>query len=220
MAGLLIYKPQMVLGFLIIWVIWRQYKALAGFTVIALIWVGAFYLVYGSSPYASYLALSNDLFLLPYVPGFPGYLLLTIYGLFTTIFPIQGLTILRPTTLILSAILFLGLAWFAFRFRNKPILDRIPILVLALLLPLVATPYALLHDLIILIPAFILWARYTSSKPLLYSAIAVYLGGFFLTLVAALTKIAVVSVITIGLVVLIFLNLYRQQREPMTGDLS
>ena len=40
--------------------------------------------------------------------------------------------------------------------------------------------YALLHDLVVIIPVFILWARYSSSRILLYTAINVYIGCFII----------------------------------------
>lgn len=98
MAGLMIYKPQLVLGFLLIWIIWRKYKALAAFATVALLWAGSYLIINGISPFLTYLNASRDLVLLPYVPGFPGYLLLTIYGFFTTLFPIEALPIINPLT--------------------------------------------------------------------------------------------------------------------------
>jgi hypothetical protein len=215
MAGLMIYKPQLVLGFLLIWIVWRKYKALAAFATVTLLWAGAFYIIGGMAPYMAYISMSRDLVLLPYIPGFPGYLLLTFYGLLTTLFPIEALPIIRPVTTVLSGIFAIGLVWIAFRLRNKPILDRTPVLVLAILFPLGATPYALLHDMVILIPGFVLWARYASSRCLLYTVIAIYLGGFFLPLFAALTKVALMSILLIGLVALIFLWFYKQRNDAV-----
>lgn len=212
MSGLLLYKPQLVLGLALIWLIWRKYKALAGLALIALVWAGSILVIDGFAPYMTYLSASREFVLLPYIQGFPGYLLLTLYGLLATILPIQSLRIVDTINLIVSGVLLIGLVWLAYRSRNAPILERTPVIVLALLLPIVATPYALLHDLVILIPGFILWARYDKSRVLLYCAIAVYLASFFLPLLASTTKIALMSLITLGLVTSIFIWTYLQKR--------
>jgi hypothetical protein len=199
LAGLLIYKPQFVLGFIILWLIWRKFKALIAFVVIAAGWVGLFALINGFDLYRTYLQLSQVFMDLPYIPGFPNYLLVTFYGLLTSFFPHD----IQPVISFLSQSLFIisamGLAWLAYNLRKNDNYGRIPAIVAALILPLIATPYALLHDMVILIPAFVLWAIYSNSRYFIYISAFVYLGAFFLTLVAALTKIAWVSLLTMGL---------------------
>ncbi len=95
---------------------------------------------------------------------------------------------------------------------------RIPAIVGALLLPLLATPYALLHDMVILIPAYVLWAIYSNSRSFIYVSVSVYLGAFFLTLVAALTKIAWVSLLTMGL--FIAMIIWGFSRRTPSAELS
>lgn len=213
MAGLMIYKPQMVLGLLIIWIVWRKYKALAAFAFIAILWVGFIFISKGSTPYLSYLNVSRDFIFLPYIQGFPGYLLLTLFGLLATLFPIESLSAIYSISLFFSVILAIGIAWLAYKSRYIPILARTPIIVLACLFPLVATPYALLHDFVIVIPGFILWARYESSRYLLFTAIVIYLGSFLLPLLASLTHIALMSGLTLGLVAAIFVWIYSQYKN-------
>jgi hypothetical protein len=136
---------------------------------------------------------------LPYIPGFPNYLLITFYGLLTSFFPHEFqpvLSILSQSLFVISAV---ALAWLAYKQRKEDMFGRIPAIVAALLLPLFATPYALLHDMVILIPAFVLWAIYSNSRNFIYISASVYLGAFFLTLVSALTKVAWVSLMTVGL---------------------
>jgi hypothetical protein len=215
MAGLMIYKPQFVIGFLILWIIWRKYKALTAFMVVTILWVGTYLILNGISPFQNYLSISKDLVLLPYIPGFPGYLLLTPYGLLSTIFPIESIPTTRIVTLCISVITTIGLGWLAYSLRDKPVLNRTPALALAILFPLVTTPYALLHDLVILFPCFILWARYSPSRNLLYTVIIVYLAGLFLTLVASTIKIALVSLIPIALCLLIFLWVHKHSEDAV-----
>jgi hypothetical protein len=204
LAGLLIYKPQFVLGIIIIWFIWRKFKALVSFAVIAAGWVGLFALINGFDLYRTYLQLSHVFMDLPYIPGFPNYLLVTFYGLLTSFFPHDFqpiLSILSQSLFVISAV---ALAWLAYKLRKEEMYGRIPAIVAALLLPLIATPYALLHDMVILIPAFVLWAIYSNSRNFTYISASVYLGAFFLTLVAALMKVAWVSLLTMGLFTCMF----------------
>jgi alpha-1,2-mannosyltransferase len=215
MAGLMLYKPQFVIGFLIIWIIWRKYKALTAFIIVSVVWVGSYLVFYGFSPFQNYLKISQDLVLLPYIPGFPGYLLLTAYGFLSTIFPIEALSIVRMVAILISVIITIALIWLAFTLRNKPMLRRTPAIVLAIIFPLVISPYALLHDLVILIPGFIVWARYSESRNLLFTVIFIYLGGLVLTLLASMTKIALVALLPVSLIILIFLWVHTHQEDVL-----
>ena len=204
-AGLLIYKPQFVLGFIIIWLIWKKIKALSSFAVVAIGWVGWSTISNGLDLYRAYLKLSEVFMGLPYIAGFPNYLLVTFYGLLTSFFPQNTqpiLSILSQSLLIISA---LGLAWLAFKLRKAGMYERIPAIVAAIIFPLLATPYALLHDMVILIPAFVLWAIYSYTKNFLYISASIYLGAFLLTFVAALTKIAWVSLLMMGLLTVLII---------------
>jgi hypothetical protein len=216
LAGFMLYKPQYILGFLIIWVVWRKFKALAAFSAIAIVWAGSYLLLHGVAPYLTYLNVSSELMQLPYHPGFPGYLLLTIYGLLTTTLPQTAWPFIAKLTSILTVTLAVGLAWIAFRFRHCPMIERAPVIVLALLYPIINTPYALLHDMLVLIPGFVLWSRYENSRRLLYVLIGVYLGVFFLPLVAYKVKIALMAFIPLILLAEQIRWLYIHRKESPT----
>jgi hypothetical protein len=140
-------------------------------------------------------------------------LFLTVFGFLSTIYPIESLSTIRLISGLFSVAFIIGIIWLAYKYRNKSILARTPAIVLAILFPLVATPYALLHDLVILIPGIILWARYSGSRYLLYAVIIIYLGGFLLPLLGAFAEIALVSLLTIGLSIAILLWVYKQQKN-------
>jgi hypothetical protein len=203
LAGILIYKPQFALGFIIIWLIWKNWKALLSFGLIAFAWAGIFLLLHGFDLYRVYLQLSQVFMDLPYIPGFPNYLLVTFYGLLTSIFPQDFRHLLSILSQALLIMCIGGLAWLAYQYRNSSTVERIPVIVAALVFPLLATPYALLHDMVILVPAYVLWTIYSNSRPALYTSIIIYLGSFFLTFVGALTNIAWVSFLVIGLLICI-----------------
>jgi hypothetical protein len=213
-AGLLIYKPQYVLGFLIVWVVWKNVKSLAGFTLIALFWIGSFYLLNGIELFRTYQSLSPIFVLLPYIAGFPAYILITLYGLLSTLLPQSTQPYSYGFTQVVLLVSSLALAYYAFRIRLRPTIERTPAFILAILLPLMATPYALLHDLVILIPALALWARYNPGRELLITTIIIYFGAFFLTLVSALSHIAFNALLVIGLVILVIMRLVNGLQHP------
>jgi len=213
LAGLLLYKPQFALGFIIIWLIWGNFKALVSFGLVALGWIGLFTLVNGFQLYTTYIQLSQAFMDLPFIAGFPNYLLVTFYGLLTSFFPQSTqpiLSILSQSLLIISAV---GLAWLAYKLRKYGFMERIPAIVAALIFPLLATPYALLHDMVILIPAYVLWAIYSNSRNFVYISVITYLGAFFLTFLAAVTKIAWLSLLVIGLFISIIIWIFSRPKN-------
>jgi len=199
MAGLLIYKPQFIVGFIVLWLVWRNFKAIFSFGVAAAFWVGIFTLSNGFGLFQTYSQLSKVFMLLPYISGFPRYLLVTFYGLTTSLLPQSAQSALYWLNQILFGLSILGLAWLAYKLYHRPMAERTPALVAALLVPLLATPYALLHDLLILIPGFILCLQFIHSRNLLYAATITYFGAFLFTLLGGVTNFPWVSLITMGL---------------------
>jgi len=213
LAGLLIYKPQFVLGYIIIWFIWGNFKALFSFGLVSLGWVGLFTLVNGFDLFKTYIQLGQVFMNLPYIAGFPNYLLVTFYGLLTSFFPQNTqpiLSTLSQSLLVFSAV---GLAWIAYRLRKNGIVERIPAIVAALIFPLMATPYALLHDMVILIPAYVLWTIYSNTRNFVFVSIFTYFGAFFLTFIAALTKIAWLSLLVMSLFITIIIWIYSRPKN-------
>jgi hypothetical protein len=218
-AGFMIYKPQYILGFLILWVVWKNWKALAGFSLVAIFWIGSFYIAHGFGLFRTYQELSQVFVMLPYIEGFPAYILVTLYGLLSTLFPQSAQPYTYAFSQFVLGMSIIALAMYAFSLRHKSTLERIPAITLAILLPLFATPYALLHDLVLVIPAFVLWAHYQPSRSLLLAAIATYFGAFFLTLVSALSHIALNAMLVIGLIALIILCLVKRSPRPAQGSI-
>ena len=201
LAGLLVYKPQFVLGFLIVWLMWRQWKSLIAFGVAAGIWSVIPLLQHGLQPYLDLLRISWLPMVLPYMEGWPTYLMVTPYGLLTTLLPQSAQSILTKANLILMAAFGLGLAWVAFRLRDQALLKKLPALGLCLLFPLIATPYTLVHDLVILIPFFVLWAYQDPGKPALYAAIATYFSSLLLPTISYAVGLALLAIIPLGLTI-------------------
>ncbi|MCS7178674.1 MAG: glycosyltransferase family 87 protein [Anaerolineae bacterium] len=87
LAGLLLYKPHFVLGFLILWTVWREWRALAGFGAVAGAWVGADLALHGPARYGEYLALNPTLLGLLKTGGFPAFAQVTPFSLLVTLLP-------------------------------------------------------------------------------------------------------------------------------------
>ena len=199
LAGGMIYKPQLAIGLLIVWLVWRNTKALMGFVTVALMWICPYLIIHGLGPMRTYLEISNEFLFLPFVEGFPGYLLTTLHGLVSSVMPARTADALN---LISQAVFVLAggfLGWCAFQRKKQAKAPQIPIVVLALIFPLAFSPYVQFHDLLLLVPAFTAWAVYDRSRPILWAAVIAYLGAFLLLPLSALTGIAWVAILPIGL---------------------
>jgi hypothetical protein len=216
-AGLLIYKPQYCIGLLIVWLVWRQYKSILTFSAVTLVWGGITLYQYGLSPYLDFLKLSNLLYSLPYIDGFPNYLMLTPYSLLASLFPSSMSPIIQKVTLLLSLSMVFILGWTAFQARGKPMneIERGEVLLLALVFPLVSTPYALFHDLVILIPGMVLWANSWPSRSLLRICIAIYLGTFFLPVISYGLNTALLALVPTSLAIIL---IYRIISKNNAGE--
>jgi len=203
-----------VLGFIIVWLIWREYKALASFTAVAVAWAGAVVVSHGFDPYLVYLRTIDQIYWLPYIKGWPAYLMTTPYGLLATLLPQDWLPAILWVTRLLTVAASVIVAWFAYRCRNVSCSNRHPALVFALLYPFFATPYVLLHDLLILVPVFLLLsADREVADRLLYAAIFTYFGALVLLLLGQKFNVALFVFIPAGLLALYVKSL----RAKMVG---
>jgi hypothetical protein len=202
LAGCLLYKPHFALGFLILWCVWRPAAALAAFLAVAGAWCGSALLAKGLGPFLAYAELGRYLLRLPWVEGFPAFLLVTPYGLLATLLPESAAGALRVLAHALLAALAAALAAFAFAQRALPVAARRESVALALVFPLLASPYALLHDLLVLFPAFLVLCHgRTRSPALLRSAVASYCGATLLPMLGSPLEVALAALVPIALLV-------------------
>jgi hypothetical protein len=202
-AGLLMYKPQFVLGFLIVWLIWREYKALACFIAVTVAWVGVVVVSHGFDPFVAYLSTIDQILWLPFAEGWPAYLMATPYGLLVTLLPEKLFPAVLWSTRLMTVAASVGIAWFAYRCRNASSSNRRPVTVFALIFPFLATPYVLYHDLLLLVPVFLLLsADREEACHLLYAAIFTYLGVLALLLLGQKFNVALFVLIPAGLLAL------------------
>ncbi len=197
LAAGLTYKPQFVIGFLIIWLVWKKYYAILSFILFSLIWNGIVLITKGINPYLDYVNFTKNMIYLPNVKeGFPNAILSTTYSLIASMIPIKYTSIWTAIYfgIILIFIILFGLL--AYKVRKQSISNHNVILAMAMLFPLLITPYALLHDILLLFPVMILLAvDHQGDKRLLLLAIGVYLAMLIIPMLSFASKIALTGII-------------------------
>jgi hypothetical protein len=194
LAGLLLYKPHFALGFLILWAVRREWRALAGFGAVAGVWVGLDLALHGLARYGEYLVLNPTLMGLPKMEGFPAFALVTPFSLLINLLPAASRPLWAPLSGVWLLAGCLALAVWGLRHRGEMTSAQM----LALLFPLLIAPYTLLHDLLLLVPLAVLWATFRPSRCLLYTAVSVYLGSLFLPLLGTPLRLALPALIPVG----------------------
>jgi hypothetical protein len=87
LCGFLLYKPQLALGFLVIFLLWGQFKAIGLTALIAVGWNAVVWLQNGSAIFLKYLQVTPQLMQLPYLEGAGGEMQVTPYGLLVSLLP-------------------------------------------------------------------------------------------------------------------------------------
>ena len=218
LAALTAYKPQFALGFLLLWLIWRDYKAILGYGVVAGIWGGLTLLQSGWGMYQAYIDYLPVMLKMPYIENYATYLMMTPYGLLLTLFPQKDWQGIMMFSNLLTVFCTLALGWYAFTLRNDPLKKRSPALAMALLYPILATPQVLLHDSLTLALFFLIWTQTERSRRLLYTAIVVYLGSFLLAPISRAIHIPLMAFVPPVLAIFYIQNLWQVQRASKEAD--
>jgi hypothetical protein len=211
LAALLTYKPQYVIGFLIIWLVWRRWQALLAFGFSTLVWQLAVMLPNGITPFLNYLDFTGWLLYLPFTKGgFPISVMATPYALAASLLPINTAPLLQIVFIALGIVLALWLGLIALRaYRRSPLLHNAA-LAAAVLFPLLTMPHALLYDLLLLVPAFLLLVDIQGThRSLLNVAVFSYLGTLFLPLLGYPLKIALPALIPLAFFAAQARNIWR-----------
>lgn len=213
LAGLTAYKPQLALGFLLIWAVWGEYRALLGYGIVAGLWGGLTLLESGWGLFQSYIDYLPVMLRLPYAENYGTYLMMTPYGLLLSALPQAAWQGILSATNLLGVFCTIGLGWYAFSQRKRPRAERSPALALAIMYPMLATPQVLLHDALTVALFFLVWAQTERSRRLLYGAAAFYLGGFVLTPISYALQIPLMALFPLVLTG-IYVQHLRQMRMP------
>jgi hypothetical protein len=200
LAALLAYKPQLVIGFVVLWFVWKKFYAILVFILFTLIWQGSVLITKGINPYIEFLGFIKNISYLPYVKeGFPLGIQSTPFTLVASMLPISFASIWNRAFLGIAIVILVLFGLLAYKVRRLPMAKQNIILSMTVLLPLIISPYAILHDLLLLFPAMILLTiDHEGDKQLLLIAIAVYLSMLFLPLLSTPIKIALTGIIPIA----------------------
>ena len=197
-AGLLIYKPQLVAGMLVVWCAWRSWKSLVVFACVAAAWIGVDVALHGVAQYEVYREVSTWLLTMPIQERFPHYLTVTLLGLSQFFVPAS----LAPSAWVVSPLLMTALgvcvAWAAVQHRADAQQSRGCVVSLALLYPLIASPHALMHDLVVVAPALVVASRFVSAGELLSASLAVYWGALALLMVGCVCHVPLLPLIPVA----------------------
>jgi hypothetical protein len=210
-SGLLIYKPQFVVIFLVIWLAWRKLKALAVFGAVLGCAVLIVYISHGVNPFLEYIETLQYVWLYPFDEV--GKIEMSIYALFAPLFAAQNLNVL------ILASQGLGLAALALVFglalRHQPTSWKSMVLPLlaGILFPFFYSPHVLFYDMGGLVVFFALWASLSSSNLFRWSAAITYLGSLFLPLVAVTAGAPILGIIPLGLAVCLAVDVYTSPRQ-------
>ena len=201
-AGLLAIKPQVALSFLIFFVARRSLKACiaAALTVGALnaLLVGRVGLQAAISLYDSYINTTRALLTLPFNDGFPGYLLLTPYGLLSGLAGLehQSAILFFSNALAAGAVLwFLADAW---RWRSSEVATPL-LLGRMLLLPSLVTPYLMMYDAAPLLVACLLLVPPSMPRRMLDLGAVVYGALWIYPAVSAIVGVPLGALLPLGL---------------------
>jgi hypothetical protein len=197
LAAGLTFKPQFVIGFLIIWFIWKKYYAILVFILFTLIWNGIVLITKGITPYLDFIVYLKYMVYLPYIKeGIPHSILSTPYTFIASFLPFKYASLWNTIYYGIIVVLVALFAFLAFKLRKLPTSKQSILISLALLFPLIITPYALLHDLLVLFPIMILLAiDHETDRRLLLAAVTIYIAMLILPLVSYVTKTALLGLI-------------------------
>ena len=199
LAAGLTYKPQFVIGFLLVWLIWKKFYPILVFVLFSLIWNGVVLVTRGIGPYLAYLDFVRSMIYLPYVKeGFPTSILSTPYSLIASLLSFKYSSLWNTIYFIIIAILIAVFSVLVYKQRKIPIDNQKIVLAMVLLLPLLITPYALLHDLLLLFPVMILLAIDPDQDKFAFTlAILVYIAMLILPLLGISLKLALSGLIPV-----------------------
>ena len=205
LAAGLTFKPQFALGFLLLWLIWKKFSALFTFILFSSLWNGIVLATKGINPYLDYINLLKDMIYLPSVKeGFPNAILSTPYTLIASMIPIKyasSWNLIYLGIIILFMVIFV---WLAYKTRKLSHSKQNILLSMTMILPLLITPYTLLHDLLVLFPVMILMSKdHEQDKGLLLTGIGVYMAMLVLPLLSYSLKIALTGLIPLAVFIFI-----------------
>lgn len=210
-GSLLTYKPQFVLGFVILWLVWGWIKTLLSFGILTILWQIPIIFTHGLSPYLDYLKFTRSLLYLPYAKdSFPISIMATPYAFLSTLLPANYSQLIQILLLMILIGMAIFLAYIAYKAKKLPIGKRVFAISLALLFPLIVAPHTLIYDLLILVPAIILLAAIQElSASIKLIAVIIYISLLILPPVGFILKLALPGLIPLALLIYLLMIYLR-----------
>lgn len=161
-SSLLLYKPQLLLGLVILWLLeWRHdWRSLLGLAAGAGVLVGtSFYFM----PEASIAYINFALTILPRLSSmesFPIWHSQTLESFWLLLFPGKtGLAAVLAISMVVIALIALIRLWFLFKH------EKLTLFAFAICFTILITPHAMIYDwILLLIPAVVLWYSYPNLR--------------------------------------------------------
>ena len=188
--GLLMYKPHLVIGFLIIFLVYKRLKTLLGFSLITILWAGIVVIQHGFQPYLSYYEfLVGELYLIIQT----GMLDTTLFALVVSAthgFIQDFIRSIVPYWIALFSLLL------AMVITTPPVkTSKISVYILAILFPYIVSPHLLLYELSSLFLVMILWARDNPSPKMIKLSIFTYISVLIFGVLSKITGISLFGII-------------------------
>jgi alpha-1,2-mannosyltransferase len=211
LGGVLIYKPQFVLGFVICWLIWRRFDAIISFVIFTLLWQIPIIVSNGLAPYLSYLQFTRMLLYLPYAKdSFPIAIMATPYAFLATLLPVSFAKAIQILLIFIGIGMAILVSWVAYRSKNLPVHKRVSSYALAIIFPLIIAPHTLIYDLLILVPVLVILVNYQErTQTLKLISIIFYLSLLIFPLVSFLLKVALPGLIPVAILVFVLMIYFR-----------
>ncbi len=207
-AGLLLYKPQMLIGWILVWLLTKNFRTLFSLSVTGAVWVSLSVLHKGISPYFDYLQFMRENSLIVALGHLHD---VTPIASFSRLFYILRGSIL-PVSVSVGVMLVLASGlWLLRRYPGQS--DRyLPML--AILFPMLCSPHFMQYDLLVVVPLFVLWAANSRSVRLLYAVIFVYFSVLILFSVSEFVNFPVMGIIPLFLLFHILKDMFAGQPKP------
>lgn len=197
MAGLLLFKPQLLLGWLLLWFVLGRKRTLFIFALTGTLILSTSILHKGIAPYIAWVEFfQNDI--KAFTWGSPWEVSFTAF--FSRIAKFySNSNLIVPLTVFLS---FVGvILTMALMIRRKVDNHLYYLHALAILAPFLVIPHLLYYDLVLLIPFFVIWSNALQSRLMLYVIIITYIAGIILPILCEVVDFPLMGAIPLFLVI-------------------
>jgi hypothetical protein len=206
-AALLLYKPQLLPGWLFLWLLLGRKRTLFSFVVTGMLLASTAILHTGIASYIAWLGFFKENTGV-YTWGGP-WEVSSIALVSRIAAPVLNASAIPLVLSILSlAGLMVGMLILA---RKKPEHYIYYLHALVILVPFLVIPHLMFYDLVLLIPFFVIWSNTSRSRWMLYTVLSVYFAGIILPILSEAIDFPIMGLIPLLLTVSMIYPLAKQQ---------